>query len=174
MWATEGGAAVTARVWSTVARCFEDRDRRLRTHRGVTAWCSTLLLGTLALAGCTVSPPTPTPTPSATATVGDSDEIQPDADVPTDVPNTPALRANVAISDCERDGEGWKASGTALNPDDKAIEYTITVFFTTDKATVIGTGDTKVSVPPGESADWEIRADLTPAPETLCVLRGVG
>ena len=163
---------MTARVWSTVAQRFDDRDHPLCSPGRVTAWCSALTLGLLTLTGCTASPPNPTPSP--TVTVADSGEIQPDADVPTDVPNTPALRANVAISDCERDGEGWKASGTALNPDDEAIDYTITVFFTTDKATVLGTGDTRVSVPPGESADWEIRADLTPAPGTLCVLRGVG
>lgn len=146
------------------------RSNRLRT--AVLGFTVSLALGALLLTGCTAS--VPSATPSATASAGSAGEIRPDADVPTEVPNTPALRADVEITACERGGDGWKASGTARNSADEDTSYTITVFFTTDKATVLGTGDTTVKVPAGESAEWEIRADLTPASEMRCVLRGVG
>jgi hypothetical protein len=84
------------------------------------------------------------------------------------------MRANVRISACVREGDGWKAMGTARNPGNEDTGYTITVFFTNDKATVLGTGDTMVKVSAGKGAHWSVRADLTPASGMRCVLRGVG
>jgi hypothetical protein len=134
-----------------------------------------LLLATAALAGCTGNvTPSPTPTTSAADVNGLPTGVQQATEVPTDVANTPALRANVAITECSASDGGWKAEGTAKNPGDAAQTYTITVFFTTDHGTVIGTGDTKVTVEAGKTEDWTVAAKLTPAPKTLCVLRGVG
>jgi hypothetical protein len=134
-----------------------------------------LLLATAALAGCTATgAPSPSPTASASDVTGLPKGVQQATDVPTDVVNTPALRGSVEITECSAADGGWKAEGTAKNTGDAAKTYTITVFFTTDHGTVIGTGDTKVDVEPGKTEDWTVAAKLTPAPKTLCVLRGVG
>lgn len=141
----------------------------MRSHLLVLSVLATIAL---VLAGCTAS--AQSANSSASASDGRAGEIRPDANVPTDVPNEPALRGNVQISACQRDGDGWKASGTARNPAHEDTAYTITVFFTSDKATVLGTGDTTVKISAGKSAEWEVRSDLTPTPEMRCVLRGVG
>jgi hypothetical protein len=94
--------------------------------------------------------------------------------VPTKVPNEPALRHNVTISDCSKTEHGWKAAGRANNPTDKTITYALTVFFTTEQATVLKAADTHVTVEPGKTADWTITKDFATTPKTLCVLRGVG
>jgi hypothetical protein len=93
--------------------------------------------------------------------------------VPTAVPNTPALRKNVTLSSCAAADKGWQATGTA-STGDKAADYTITVFFTTSRGTVIGTGQTKVTVKPGTNPTWKVDGAFNPAPDTRCVLRGVG
>ena len=94
--------------------------------------------------------------------------------VPTKVPNDPALRQNVSVTDCSKTAKGWKAAGKATNPTDKPLDYTLTVFFTSDKATVLNTADTTVKVDPGKSANWTVQKDFPTTPKTLCVLRGVG
>lgn len=135
-----------------------------------------LIAAPLVLAGCTASP-TPTPTPSRAAVAdinGLPEGVQQATEVPTDVPNTPALRQNVSVASCENADGGWKAGGTAKNPSDQPVDLTISIFFTTDKGTVLGTGSTKVGVKPGDTAQWTVKAPLTPAPTTVCVLRGVG
>lgn len=155
------------------------RSTRTRPVRPVTIGCAAVVLAAaMALAGCVAdtTPPPQTPTPSETETTvnGLPDGVEQDTDVPTDVPNTPELRADVEMTGCDAADGGWSASGTAKNSGDAGRTYTITVFFTTDGGTVLGTGDTEVTIEAGESADWEVVAELTPAPTTLCVLRGVG
>ena len=95
-------------------------------------------------------------------------------DVPTSVPNNPALRAHVQITKCAASADGWQASGDATNPGTGPVDYTITVFFTTSAATVIGYGSAKVHVAAGGHQAWSVSATFTPAPGTQCVLRGVG
>lgn len=138
-----------------------------------------LIVGGMSLVGCfPVAPeatPSATPAPTATEDVNGLPEgVQQATDVPIDVPNTPELRADVELTTCEEAEGGWQSSGTVTNLGTDARDYTITVFFTTDGGTVIGVGDTSVSVAAGESEDWSITAALTPAPKTVCVLRGVG
>jgi hypothetical protein len=94
--------------------------------------------------------------------------------VPTAVPNKPALRANVVISSCAPRRDGWRASGTVRNPASHTAKYRITVFFTTEHATVIGSASTTVSVVARETKTWKASAEFHPARPTLCVLRGVG
>jgi hypothetical protein len=94
--------------------------------------------------------------------------------VATNVPNRVSLRKNVQLTSCAKVSDGWEASGVATNPASSETEYTITVFFTTASATVIGTGDTHVQVGPGSSQPWTVTGNFVPAPSTLCVLRGVG
>jgi len=146
---------------------------RARLASGILA----LVIGMpLLLAGCTPAPaPSATPSHPAAADVnGLPTGVQQATDVPTEVPNTPALRRNVTVSTCEKADDGWKAAGTAKNDTDDPVELTVTVFFTTDKGTVLGTGDTKVAVKPQSSADWTVTSKLTPTAKTVCVLRGVG
>ena len=139
---------------------------------GMLAVAATLPL----LAGCTASPePRATPSPSAAADVnGLPAGVQQATEVPTAVPNTPELRRAVTVSSCEKAAGGWKATGTAKNTTDAPVELTVTIFFTSDKGTVLGTGDTKVAVEPQAETRWTVASKLTPTPKTLCVLRGVG
>ena len=94
--------------------------------------------------------------------------------VPTKVANTPALRADVRLASCTPRTRGWKAAGTVHNPHSAARRYKITVFFTTDNATVIGFAATSVHVPGKASKAWTAGATFHAAKPTLCVLRGVG
>lgn len=119
--------------------------------------------------------PDATSAPTATEDVAGLPEgVQQATDVPLDVPNRPELRGDVELTACDEVDGGWQAAGTVTNSATDSRDYTITVFFTTEGGTVIGTGDTEVSVAAGESEDWSVTAELTPAPGTNCVLRGVG
>lgn len=132
---------------------------------------------TASLAGCFPADTGATPTPAPTASedvAGLPEGVQQATDVPIDVPNRPELRGDVELTACEEAEGGWQASGTVTNSAADTTDYTITVFFTTEGGTVIGTGDTEVSVAAGESEEWNVTAALTPAPKTGCVLRGVG
>lgn len=125
------------------------------------------------LAACTPSSQSgPTATPAQA--FGLPSGVRQATSVPSDVPNMPALRRNVAIDTCASSDGGWKAVGTAKNPTKADVTYTISIFFTTDKGTVIGTGKTKVAVSAGATRDWTVSSRLTPAPDTRCILRGVG
>jgi hypothetical protein len=93
--------------------------------------------------------------------------------VPTDVANSIQRRKNVQLTSCVKTTVGWQASGVASNPAASPTDYTITVFFTTATATVIGTGATQVHVDNGVSQTWTVTGNFPPAPSTLCVLRGV-
>lgn len=125
------------------------------------------------LAACTPSQES-SPTAKPAQAFGLPSGVRQATSVPSDVPNTPALRRNVAIDTCARSAGGWKAVGTAKNPTKADATYTISVFFTTDTGTVIGTGKTTVAVSAGSSSDWTVSSTLTPAPDTRCILRGVG
>jgi hypothetical protein len=94
--------------------------------------------------------------------------------VPTEVANDVELRKNVQLSSCKRIAGGWGASGTAANPGTKPADYTITIFFTTAKATVVATGATHITVDPDDTQKWTVHQKFVADPKTLCVLRGVG
>lgn len=142
-------------------------NRRFATVTAVTALTAALV------SGCT--PGTPRKEASSTqSAAGLPSGVAQAGKVPTKVPNEPAARKNVRITDCARTDTGWKAAGTAANPGKKKTTYKITVFFTTEKATVLQTADTKVTVEPGKSAEWKAEKKFTPADKTLCALRGVG
>lgn len=112
----------------------------VRTRTDRLAVVPALLAASIAaLAGCTHSGDTAArSTPSAVA-----------FGLPAVVPNDAAARKNVTVSSCKATNDGWEASGTATNPASKQTDYTVTVFFTTTGATVVGTGQSKVSVKPG-------------------------
>jgi len=130
------------------------------------------IAGLAALSACTAA--TSPPTPSAAHVEGLPEGVRQATNVPTEVPNTPQLRHNVRIDSCTATDGGWKASGSAKNPEKTDTTYTVSVFFTTDHGTVLGAGSTKVGVPAGKTSTWSVTAQLTPAPKTRCVLRGVG
>jgi hypothetical protein len=136
-----------------------------------------LIALTLALTGCTGSPDHGPATPQASATtaaVGLPSGVTQAQSLPTRIPNKPAARANVQLSTCAKTDDGWKAAGTIANPGKSKTTATITVFFTTDKATVIEAAQTKVTTAPGKKQSWTAQAKFTTPPKTLCVLRGVG
>lgn len=157
----------------------------MATHTQSSARCApaaALAAGVLILAGLTGcfpagtdGGPDATPAPTATEDVAGLPEgVQQATDVPLDVPNRPELRGDVELTLCDEVDGGWQAAGTVTNSAADSRDYTITVFFTTEGGTVIGTGDTEVAVAGGESEDWSVTGELTPAPGTNCVLRGVG
>lgn len=122
----------------------------------------------IGLAGCTATAGH-SPTPSRAAATGTALSLP----EPTDIPNSPAVRSDVAIRACGTHGGHPTASGTATNRTSAERTYTITVFFTTDRATVIGYARTGVTVASHRSSDWTARSDMTGA-GVRCVLRGVG
>jgi hypothetical protein len=60
------------------------------------------------------------------------------------------------------------------NRTSRPVKYTVTVFFTTDHATVIGAGATTLTLLPKTIKYWSVVAKFHAANPTLCVLRGVG
>lgn len=146
-----------------------------------TASALTLALA-LALAGCSgggsggdAAEPGASPSTSTTSTKDAETTVkQPDVDVPTQVPNRPRKRDRVRLSTCAATDGGWSASGTARAGKAGSERYRITVFFTTDRATVVGWGRTTVEAEAGQSVEWSVSADLPVEGDLLCVLRGVG
>jgi hypothetical protein len=131
----------------------------------------------LALAACTpAGSPTPKPAGAASSTAtapGLPEGVSQATGVPTAVPNEPAQRKNVTMTDCARTADGWKASGTAVNLDASTATYTVTIFFTAPTATVLAIGDTDFEVEPGARSDWTVTSAFTAPDGTLCVLSGV-
>ena len=145
--------------------------RRARVALAAPAACAVLLTG------CTASDqPDPTPT-TATTDAADApalpEGVTPATSVPTEVPNDPAARRNVSVADCATADGGWRAAGSASNDTADAVTYELTVFFTTATATVLGVGETEVSVQPGATAEWTVEAAFTAPAGTRCVLAGV-
>lgn len=137
------------------------------------ALCGLSAVSLLALAGCGgPADPAPTPTPELTVN-GLPEGVSLPEDVPTDVPNDPDARADVAISACGSTDGGWRASGVIENSDDMQRTYEVTVFFTTEGGSVIGHGATSVEVAPSGEASWVVDESFVSAETTLCVVRGV-
>ncbi|WP_418058222.1 hypothetical protein [Pimelobacter simplex] len=99
--------------------------------------------------------------------------------IPAEVPNRQAKRAAVEMTGCAATDDGWAATGTAAGAGKARARagtrtFVISVFFTTDQATVVGWGRTRVQVPAGGSEDWTVAVDLPVTGDLRCVLRGVG
>ncbi|GAA0964635.1 hypothetical protein GCM10009561_22210 [Frigoribacterium faeni] len=141
-----------------------------------------LVLSTvLVLTGCTSTQQdrneTEAPTPPSTGAPqieGQPEGVVGATTVPSDVPNDAKLRDFVSLDTCEAIDNGWSAAGTAMNETKDDATYDVTVFFTVSSGTVVGSGQTKVDVPAGETASWEIEDTFTTPITTSCVLRGVG
>jgi hypothetical protein len=134
-----------------------------------------LMVAGVALAGCTAVAPNAGKTHTAAATVpGMPSGVTQATALPTDIPNDPKTRANVKLIACTSTKDGWKASGTVSNAGKSPTTTVITVFFTTDKATVIGTAQTRVTVKAGDKRVWTAQKAFSAPSKTLCVLRGAG
>jgi hypothetical protein len=150
-------------------------DRTTRVRRFAATGVILAFLGAGAgLAGCTDSPEAATTTSPPKSVPGLPAGVSQPTSIPTAIPDSAEARADVRLQGCEVAHGGWKATGTAVNPGKKATTSVITVFFTTESATVIGTAQTTVSVKPGGTEKWTAKGDFVAAPKTLCVLRGVG
>lgn len=138
--------------------------------------------GALALAGCTSSgggaarTDSPAPTTGTPSSSAKTTPITQPKSVPASVPNSAGVIKDklVSITSCKATSGGWQASGTAKGKSGKKATYTVTVFFTTNRATVQAFGQTKVTVAKGKSATWTVAKKFTATPSTLCVLRGAG
>lgn len=98
----------------------------------------------------------------------------PAAVVPTAVANVPSARAHVTLDSCRASGTAWRATGSARNPGGRPKAYSIVVFFANDRATVLGSARTQVTVKPHGTASWTAIARLRVGSGLRCVLRGVG
>jgi len=94
--------------------------------------------------------------------------------VPGAVPNDTRLRKTVTLTSCGQVPGGWRASGTAANHGATAADYTVTVFFTTPRDTVIGTGGSRVHIDADATVEWSVTGEFAADATTQCVLRGVG
>jgi len=121
----------------------------------------------VSLAGCTGA--TASPAPGRSTTKAPATAVA----LPPAIPNSPKLHRDVAMNSCDAARGGWAAGGRIVNTSSRGRDYTITVLFTSAKATAIGIGKTKVHVGAGTNRDWKIRAKFAPASPTLCVLSGV-
>ena len=113
----------------------------------------------------TTGPTLPRPTSTHTLTAGPS--------IPLDVPNVPADRHNVTIGSCAGDSNSWHAAGTATNSTGVPATYEVTVFFTTEHATVLGFASTKVLTAAHKQATWSVASKFVNSGSLRCVLRGV-
>jgi hypothetical protein len=141
--------------------------RRSAAATLVTVVAAVICLGTLS--GCSSSEVAPTSSPSPTVVAPTSEP-----NVPTGVPNVPAKRADVEITSCLAARGGWAATGKVTNSGTTSVSYAISVFFTTQTATVVGTARTKVTLPAGKTVHWSATAQIANAASLRCVLRGVG
>lgn len=134
-----------------------------------------LLAVAIALTGCTSSAPKAATTHSVSATVpGLPAGVSQATALPTDIPNDAKTRANVQLSSCAATKNGWKASGIVRNPGKATTTTVITVFFTTDKATVISSAQVRATAKAGEKQTWTAQSRFSAPKQTLCVLRGAG
>ena len=126
-------------------------------------WRAACATGAVAAAliagGCAASPGGGTPRTSAAAVAGWGPQasaakakaaVVTAPRVPLTVPNSVRARKAVTLTGCTATGTGGHASGTVTGPGASAATYTITVFFTTRQATVIGYGTAKVHARPGQ------------------------
>lgn len=105
-------------------------------------------------------------------TTGPTPTVQ-DPKAPLNVPNDVSVRHNVAITSCSGDTTHWQAGGTAVNTAHNAVNYRVTVFYTTAQDTVVGSAATTVTVPGAGKATWSAPANIKAGHELRCVLRGV-
>lgn len=123
-----------------------------------------LILGFL-LSGCTPAAEDPAPTRTAAEGApqipGEDEGVVGATSVPEDVPDAPEVRAGTQITTCTTEDDGGTAEGVVGNPTDEDAAYVVTVFFTTDAATVVGSGQVTVEVPPA-------RRPTGPSPRTSC------
>ena len=93
--------------------------------------------------------------------------------IPLIVPNQARARRAVTLASCGGTKTGGHAAGTITAPGTSAATYTITVFFTTRQATVLGYAATTVRAAPGQATPWNVTGHFTAPRGLRCVLRGV-
>jgi hypothetical protein len=93
--------------------------------------------------------------------------------IPLTVPNQAQARKAVTLASCAGTKAGGHAAGTIAAPGTSAATFTITVFFTTRQATVLGYAATTVRAAPGQATPWKVSGHFTAPPGLRCVLRGV-
>lgn len=146
---------------------------RLRPWTGLTLATAMLLLTTAcggADDGSGPAHPTPGPVQSSPPAVTVK---QADVTVPSKVGNNPDKRSAVSVTSCKATADGWMAAGTATATKSGPETFTITVFFTTEQATVVEWGKTTVTARAGATATWQIAKRLPVRSTLLCPLRGV-
>ena len=95
----------------------------------------------------------------------------PAARIPLAVPNSVAARKAVTLTGCTATSAGGLAAGTVTAA--RAATYTVTVFFTTRGATVVGYATARVHAAPGKAIPWRASGHFSAPHGMSCVLRGV-
>jgi hypothetical protein len=101
----------------------------------------------------------------------DARAAAPAARVPLTVPNSVTARKAVTLTGCTATSAGGLATGTVTGT--RAATYTITVFFTTRGATVVGYATARVHAAPGKATPWRASGHFRAPHGMSCVLRGV-
>ncbi|WP_158277225.1 hypothetical protein [Serinibacter arcticus] len=94
-------------------------------------------------------------------------------ELPTDLPDDPALRTSVLLTGCGEAEGGWQGTGTAANPGGEDLGYQIIVFFTDAYSRAVDSSTITVEVPAGETVEWSAAKEFAPPEGTQCVLRAV-
>ncbi len=87
------------------------------------------------------------------------------------MPNSVAARKAVTLAGCTATSAGGLAAGAVTAA--RTATYTVTVFFTTRGATVIGYATTSVRATPGKAVPWRASGHFRAPHGMTCVLRGV-
>jgi len=153
---------------------------RARLRRATaTAAASVAVAAAVIAGGCTAPHGGAGPLPQAAGSPGGSPPARAARDarpagpsrIPLKVPNQVPARRAVTLARCTATSAGGLAAGTVTAP--SAGTYTITVFFTTREATVIGYATATVHATPGKAIPWQASRHFTAPRGMRCVLRGV-
>ncbi|MEU7524301.1 hypothetical protein AB0A74_01045 [Saccharothrix sp. NPDC042600] len=152
-----------------------DRWRAMSVCRAasVSAVAACVLVAAAVVSACSAGEKPAAPSSPSTS----SGSVAPSAaaDIPASVANDVDRRKHAVITSCRPGPDGgWEARGTVTNSGQAAHDYSITIFFTTENATVLDHAATSVTVEGGATGEWSAQKNFPAPPNVLCVLRGVG
>jgi hypothetical protein len=150
--------------------------------RNVTATLAAIIGTAVFLTGCSSLPASKSGEKKPAAKTAPSTTVKAAAlrETPTSLPiiskyvNDVHLRPGVFTTACHASAGGWRASGTVKNAGHTAHAFTMTVYFTDSKATVLASGQNTVQVAAGDSGTWAVTAKFFAPAAVNCVLVGVG
>lgn len=127
---------------------------------------ATVLMLSVALAGCSSDTPAPDASEPTTAS---KPAVDPARVSPTDLPKLPAVKKaqgaikDLSLGECKTKAGKQRVEGTIKSSQDKAGDFLVTVSWTTATGDVMGRGFAVVEdIPPGKSESFTIKATVAP------------